>query len=148
MSAQPEDSGRATVEYIPIDVQNAAAVSKTLVGVRQSYGPTRRLCSGVLADRKIEDLTDEQFQLVYTTKVTGLKNLLDATADDPVKAIVLFSSSTGRFGRAGQLAYAAANEVLNKTAQRLARLKPHCRTVAINWGPWDGGMVTPALPTC
>ena len=36
-------------------------------------------------------------------------------------------------------------KVLNKTAQRLNRLRPHCRTVAMNWGPWAGGMVTPAL---
>jgi Polyketide synthase dehydratase len=45
----------------------------------------------------------------------------------------------------GQAAYAAANEVLNKTSQRLARTRPNCRTVAFNWGPWEGGMVTPAL---
>ena len=38
-----------------------------------------------------------------------------------------------------------ANEVLNKTAQQPAALLPHCRVVSVNWGPWDGGMVTPAL---
>src|SRR5205823_7583842 len=41
--------------------------------------------------------------------------------------------------------YAVANEVLNKTAQQQARLRPDCRVVAVNWGPWEGGMVTPAL---
>ena len=35
--------------------------------------------------------------------------------------LVLFSSSTARFGRAGQVAYAAANEVLNKWAQQRSR---------------------------
>ena len=35
--------------------------------------------------------------------------------------LVLFSSSTARFGRTGQVAYAAANEVLNKWAQRGGR---------------------------
>ena len=57
---------------------------------------------------------------------------------------MLFSSSTGRFGRTGQVDYAIANEVLNKTAQQQARLLPRCRVVSVNWGPWDGGMVTPA----
>jgi hypothetical protein len=40
------------------------------------------------------------------------------------------------------VAYAVANEALNKWAQRQARRLPHCRVVAFNWGPWDGGMVT------
>ena len=30
-------------------------------------------------------------------------------------------------------------------AQDEARLRPGCRVVSLNWGPWDGGMVTPAL---
>jgi NAD(P)-dependent dehydrogenase (short-subunit alcohol dehydrogenase family)/acyl carrier protein len=137
----------AAVEYIPVDVQDTAALALTLADVRRRLGPIAALVhgAGVLADRRIEDLTDEQFQYVYSTKVTGLRNLLAATEKDPIKAIVLFSSSTGRFGRTGQIAYAAANEVLNKTAQRLKRTRPDCRTVAINWGPWQGGMVTPAL---
>ncbi|MBO0697168.1 MAG: SDR family NAD(P)-dependent oxidoreductase, partial [Zavarzinella sp.] len=137
----------ATVEYLPVDVQDAGAVSAGLADVRARLGPIAAVVhgAGVLADRRIEDLTEEQFQFVYSTKVIGLRNLLTATDRDPLKAIVLFSSSTGRFGRTGQVAYAAANEVLNKTAQRLSRSRPRCRTVAINWGPWDGGMVTPAL---
>jgi acyl transferase domain-containing protein/NAD(P)-dependent dehydrogenase (short-subunit alcohol dehydrogenase family)/acyl carrier protein len=137
----------ATVEYLNVDVQLGQALSEALADVRQRLGPISALIhgAGVIADRKVEDLSEEQFQSVYATKVHGLQNLLTATADDPLRAVVLFSSSTGRFGRTGQSAYAAANEVLNKTAQRLARQRPHCRTIAINWGPWEGGMVTPAL---
>src|SRR5207248_4552223 len=101
--------------------------------------------AGVLADRRIEDQTDAQFADVYTTKVAGLRAVLDAVGDDDLRALALFSSSTGRFGRAGQVAYAAANEALNKLARREARRRPGCRVVAVNWGPWDGGMVTPAL---
>ena len=141
-----KDAG-ATVHYMMADVQDGGAVAAALADVRRTHGPVAGIVhgAGVLADRKIEALTDEQFQAVYATKVGGLRNLLAATADDPLAAIVMFSSSTGRFGRTGQVAYAAANEVLNKTAQQAARRRPHCRTVAINWGPWDGGMVTPAL---
>jgi hypothetical protein len=82
---------------------------------------------------------------VYETKVDGLRCLLDATGADPLGFVALFSSSTGRFGRTGQADYAAANEVLNAHARLLARERPRCRVVAFNWGPWDGGMVTPAL---
>jgi hypothetical protein len=57
----------------------------------------------------------------------------------------LFSSSTARFGRKGQIDYAMANETLNKMAVVEARRRPGCRVVSFNWGPWDGGMVTPRL---
>jgi len=59
--------------------------------------------------------------------------------------MVMFSSSTARFGRKGQSDYAAANEVLNKSAQQQRQLRPQCRVISVNWGPWDGGMVTPQL---
>jgi hypothetical protein len=59
--------------------------------------------------------------------------------------LALFSSSTARFGRTGQVAYAAANEYLNKWAQQTAIRLPDCRVVAFNWGPWAGGMVNDAL---
>lgn len=137
----------ATVEYLAINVQDKSAVETALAEVRRLLGPISAIIhgAGVLADRKIEDLKDDQFQSVFSTKVDGLQNLLAATENDRLKAIVLFSSVTGRFGRAGQIAYAAANEVLNKFAQRLTRQRPNCRTIAINWGPWEGGMVTSAL---
>jgi hypothetical protein len=35
--------------------------------------------------------------------------------------------------------------VLNKIAQKEAANRPGCRVCAINWGPWDGGMVSAAL---
>ena len=64
---------------------------------------------------------------------------------DELRALALFSSSTARFGRRGQVDYAVANEVLNKRARQEALRRPGCRVVALGWGPWDGGMVTPGL---
>ena len=133
--------------YRSVDVRDAKSVGDAIADVRRVAGPVTAIIhgAGVLADRRIEELTAEQFDRVYDTKVGGLRNLLEATAGDDLKAIVLFSSSTARFGRTGQAAYAAANEALNKIAQREARQRPTCRVVALNWGPWSGGMVTPGL---
>lgn len=137
----------ATVYYRSLDIRDESAVRAMVAGVRAQWGPIRGLVhgAGVLADRLIEDKTLEQFDQVYSTKVTGLRVLLDILDPKDLKVLALFSSSTARFGRAGQVDYAAANEVLNKLAQREARRRPRCRIVSINWGPWDGGMVTPAL---
>ncbi len=133
--------------YRSVDIRDAAAVSSLIDEIRRDYGPIRGIVhgAGVLADRLISDKTLEQFSLVYGTKVKGLRALLDATASDDLRFIALFASTTGRFGRSGQVDYAVANEVLNKMAQSESRRRPACRSVSINWGPWDGGMVTPAL---
>lgn len=136
-----------TVEYVAVDVRDATQVAQVIRGARQSHGPVRGLIhgSGVLADKLLLDKTDEQFRTVYDTKVKGWESLVAATEPDPLAFAVLFSSSTGRFGRSGQGDYAAANEYLNAAARVLRRARPGCRSVALNWGPWDGGMVTPAL---
>jgi NAD(P)-dependent dehydrogenase (short-subunit alcohol dehydrogenase family)/acyl carrier protein len=135
------------VAYFAVNITDGKAVADLLQQVRVKFGPITALVhgAGVLADKRLDDLTTEQFDLVYSTKVDGLRNLLDIMAHEELKALVLFSSTTARFGRIGQAAYACANEVLNKTAQVEARRRPNCRVVAINWGPWDGGMVTPPL---
>lgn len=141
------EAAGSTVLYRPVDIRDADAVSSVLAEVRSAHGPITGFVhgAGVLADRFIHDKTPEQFDRVYDTKVGGLRALLEATQSDPLKWIALFSSSTGRFGRKGQVDYAMANEVMNKWAhvQRVAR--PDCKIASVNWGPWAGGMVTPAL---
>ena len=84
---------------------------------------------------------------VYAPKVAGLRNLLEAVDRDALRALVLFSSSTARYGRAGQVDYAIANEVLNKLAKHEALRLPGCKVMSLNWGPWEGGMVDPSLRT-
>ena len=135
------------VTYHAIDVRNRDAVKHLLEGVLRRSGPVRGLVhgAGVLADRRIEDQTDAQFAHVFDTKVEGLLSLWDAINPCQLQFLVLFSSSTARYGRIGQSAYAAANEWLNKWAQKMARQLSACRVVAFNWGPWDGGMVTGSL---
>jgi len=99
----------------------------------------------MLEDRLIIDKTPEQFERVFDTKVKGLSVLLEATKHDDLRYIVLFSSVSARMGNKGQVDYAMANEVLNKVAQQECVMRPNCRVTSINWGPWDGGMVSPAL---
>ena len=135
------------VAYCSVDVREADTVGARLAPLVKQWGPVTGLIhgAGVLADGNIEGKTDEDFASVYDTKVRGLRALLAVLEDAPLKVMVLFSSSTARFGRRGQVDYAAANEVLNKLAQVEAARRDGCRVVSVNWGPWDGGMVTAAL---
>ncbi|MEZ0298362.1 MAG: SDR family NAD(P)-dependent oxidoreductase, partial [Candidatus Methylacidiphilales bacterium] len=134
-------------EYVQTDVRSAESIQNVLAQVRAKFGAITGLVhgAGLLEDKRIEEKTTAQFNTVFDTKAGGLRFLLEATAADPLKAIVFFSSVSGRFGRRGQIDYSMANEVLNKVAQSETRRRPHCRVVSLNWGPWEGGMVTPGL---
>jgi acyl transferase domain-containing protein/NAD(P)-dependent dehydrogenase (short-subunit alcohol dehydrogenase family) len=136
-----------TARYFSVDVRNPAAVNASLDMIRKELGPIKGIIhgAGVLEDRLIVDKQRAQFEKVYSTKVEGLQTLLDATREDALRYLVLFSSVSARMGNNGQVDYAMANEVLNKMACQQAQLKPACKVMAINWGPWDGGMVTPGL---
>lgn len=133
--------------YYQVDVRNHSDMEKVIEKVRANFGAISAIIhgAGVLEDRFIADKTLDQFENVFGTKIDGLRNLLDATRNDPLKAIVLFSSVSARMGNKGQVDYSMANEVLNKTAVFEASRRPGCRVVSINWGPWDGGMVNPLL---
>jgi NAD(P)-dependent dehydrogenase (short-subunit alcohol dehydrogenase family) len=137
--------GRAA--YFPADVRDEKEIRGLMERIRTEYGPIRAVLhgAGVLEDRLITDKTVEQFRRVFHTKVTGLVALLNATAADSLKYLVLFSSVSARAGNRGQVDYAMANEVLNKLARAYAYDHVDCKVAAINWGPWDGGMVSPAL---
>jgi NAD(P)-dependent dehydrogenase (short-subunit alcohol dehydrogenase family) len=143
------EAAGASARYYCVDICDGTTLDAVVKDIRLVHGPIKALVhgAGILQDRLIVDKTPAQFDRVFATKVQGLSNLLAATAGDPLRWIVLFSSVAARFGNVGQVDYAAANEALNKLAQSEARQRTACRVKSINWGPWDGGMVTPALKT-
>jgi len=141
------ESVGSKVKYYPIDILNKNSMLHAINEVKTIYGPISGIIhgAGVLADRLITDKTPEQFELVFNTKVSGLQNLLESTAGDNLKHLIIFSSIAARTGNKGQVDYAMANEVLNKLAIQESAKRPDCKVVSINWGPWDGGMVSSSL---
>ncbi|MFV8749677.1 SDR family oxidoreductase [Nannocystaceae bacterium ST9] len=134
--------------YVSVDVQDPAALSTALASVRREWGPIVGLVhgAGVLADKRIAELSDEAFDRVFDTKIAGIQALLHATASDSLRVLCMFSSVSARCGNNGQVAYAMANELLNKIAQAEARRRgPATLVKSLGWGPWEGGMVSPQL---
>ena len=134
--------GRA--RYLSVDVTDGPALQSALTGVRASVTGIIH-GAGVLADKLIENKTEADFEKVYAVKVGGLQNLFDCIAPNQLEHLILFSSVAGFYGNVGQADYALANEILNKTAHLVKRAHPACHVLAVDWGPWDGGMVTPEL---
>ena len=148
MSLADLDSRGIDAMYISADVTNLDEVSSALDHVRETWGSVDGIVhgAGVLRDKALADMTPDRVADVFGPKVGGLSVLLEATKEDPLQVIALFSSIAARAGNAGQAAYSAANEVLNKVASsESARRGDWCRVRSYNWGPWAGGMVDAGL---
>src|SRR4029450_8067151 len=92
------------VRYLAVDARDGQALRTALDDVRRQWGRITGLVqgAGVIADKRIEDKTDEQFARVFDTKVAGLRALLDATSGDPLTVLTVFSSISAHAGNPGQ----------------------------------------------
>lgn len=135
------------VIYIPCDVKDSGSVKATIRQGEEAFGKITGLIhgAGLLADKYIEKKTAADFENIVGTKVWGLENCLNNLNLNKLKYIVLYSSIAAYFGNPGQADYAMGNEALNKFAYAFKKLYPKTMVMAINWGPWDGGMVDQAL---
>jgi NAD(P)-dependent dehydrogenase (short-subunit alcohol dehydrogenase family) len=131
-------------DYLQVDITN-------IEGIEKQLSPTKTKITGLLhgagalADKYIEDKKESDFELVYGVKVDGLKNILSLIPPEQLDFLILFSSVAGFYGNIGQSDYSLSNEILNKFAHHLKQSHPSCHVLAVDWGPWDGGMVTPQL---
>lgn len=134
----------AAAEYVVADVADPASVRAALAPHRDRvtgfvHG------AGVLADQRIADKAPGDAARVLAPKVHGWFAVLDALDLDRLRHVAAFSSIAGWRGNTGQADYAMANEALNRLAAALHRSREGVHTVALNWGAWAGGMVTPEL---
>ena len=134
-------------EYVSVDVTESIMLAEKIAPVVEDLGAITGIIHGAgnLADKRIEEKTIQDFETVYAAKVKGLENLLNCVPPSQLKYLILFSSVVGFYGNIGQSDYAIANEILNKSAHLIKHNYPHCHVVAINWGPWQSGMVSPEL---
>jgi acyl transferase domain-containing protein/acyl carrier protein len=132
----------ATARYRAVDVTDPGAVRAALAGANVTgiiHG------AGVLADALLAGKTPAQIERVLRPKLGGLAAVLSAVDAARLRHLVLFTSVAGLLGNAGQADYAAANEALARFAASWKHRYPGQHVVAIDWGAWDAGMVTPDL---
>jgi NAD(P)-dependent dehydrogenase (short-subunit alcohol dehydrogenase family) len=136
----------ATVEYHALDVRDTERFGRLIDDLYERFGRIDGVVhgAGVIEDKRIPDKTPESFARVFGTKVDSAWTLANKLHPETLKFLAFFGSVSGRFGNVGQVDYSAANEALNKLANSLNRRWPG-RVVCINWGPWNGGMVSEEL---
>ena len=136
----------ATVEYRALDVRDGERFAALIDELYERFGRIDGVIhgAGVIEDRRIADKTLASFANVFRTKVDGALTLARKLRPEGLKFLAFFGSVSGRFGNAGQVDYSAANEVLNKLADHLHG-RWAGRVVCLNWGPWDGGMISEEL---
>lgn len=133
--------------YIQGDVTDVTTVKPQLLAITKQWGPITGLIHGAgrLADKYIQDKSEQDFYNVLTVKLDGLLTLLQCANIHKLDHLVLFSSVAGFYGNVGQTDYAIANEILSKAAHLFKTNHPNTQVSAINWGAWDAGMVSDAL---
>jgi acyl transferase domain-containing protein/NAD(P)-dependent dehydrogenase (short-subunit alcohol dehydrogenase family)/acyl carrier protein len=131
--------------YRQVDVLDGNAVKAVMENIRQQSGKLDVIlhAAGLERSRSLDRKPVEEFDLVFRVKTDGLFNLMAATRDMDVKAMVVFSSVAGRFGNAGQADYSAGNDFMCKTVGWWAGSRPGSLGLALDWTAWGGiGMAT------
>lgn len=131
------------VRYYACDVNNRENLAQVMEKIQNELGPVRGVIhgAGLLADCKIWNKDMSRFRAVLDTKYVGLNNILSCVDKEQLKLVVSFSSVAGYFGNDGQMDYAAGNEFLDKFGHHFRKKYPNCKSLTINWGAWDGGMM-------
>ncbi len=129
----------ARVAIVACDVSEREQLAHAIASVPEEYPLSAVVhAAGVLDDGVIGSLTPERVDRVLAPKADAAWHLHQLTEHMRLSGFVLFSSSTGILGGAGQGNYAAANAFLDAlAAHRRARGLP---ATSLAWGWWDAGL--------
>ncbi|MFE3544345.1 SDR family NAD(P)-dependent oxidoreductase [Nocardia sp. NPDC059177] len=141
--------GLGRIEFRQVDVTDADAVDRALAEARFA-GPLRGVihAAGTLRDALAAGKTRPDIAAVLEPKLTGMRVLDSATANDSLDFFVAYSSLTARNPSPGQTDYAFANAYLDAACRQRDELvragNRSGASVSVGWPLWaEGGMRMP-----
>ncbi|HEY8544073.1 MAG TPA: beta-ketoacyl reductase, partial [Acidimicrobiales bacterium] len=125
----------AAVTVAAADVADRAAVERLLAAVPTDR-PLRGVvhAAGTLDDAVLASLSPAQLAAVWGAKALGTWHLHELTRDVELAAFVVFTSTAGVLGAAGQANYAAASAFADAVVEHRRSLG--LPGVAVAWGLW------------
>ncbi|GAB3473443.1 SDR family NAD(P)-dependent oxidoreductase [Amycolatopsis cihanbeyliensis] len=126
--------------YERADVTDADQVAAAVARFEADLGPVTAVMHGAGRNEPaaLTNLTEERFHQTLAVKVSGLRAVLDAVAQDRLKLLVTFGSIIGRAGLSGEAHYSTANDWMTELAVDFQRAHPEARVLAMEWSVWSG----------
>ena len=120
-------TGPAGALTVTADVTDGASLDSALAEVEEKLGPIEVLVAnaGITRDTLILRMSDEDFEEVINTNLTGVFRVVKRAIKSMVKGrfgrVILISSVVGLYGSAGQVNYSSAKSGLVGFARSLTR---------------------------
>ena len=112
---------------VKADVTDAASIDAAFKEVEDKLGPVEILVAnaGITRDTLLMRMTDDEFEEVINTNLTGVFRVLKRATMGMIKAkfgrVILIGSVVGLLGSAGQVNYSAAKSALVGMARSITR---------------------------
>lgn len=130
------------INYVSLDITDEQAIEKLIEEIHVNEILPVGGCihiAGVVKDKMLLQMNQEDFDTVYDTKVKGAWLLSKYLWEDQLDFFIMYSSTGSVVTAIGQANYAAANSFMDTlAAYRTSCGKPG---MSLGWGPWGIGMV-------
>lgn len=129
--------------YLPCDVRDFDCMKGAIDEAVNKNGAIHVAvyAAGLEKSKLIGQKTYDEFKDVFSVKAQGLCNLYRLLDMKELKAIMGFSSVSGRFGNEAQLDYCAANSFINSFMGMIKSKFKEVYALSIAWSGWkDTGM--------
>lgn len=129
----------ANIEYRAVDATDIESLKTAFTDIHKKYGKITGIvhAAGILKDQLIKNKEEDHFIEVLKTKLNPAIAICEMLNLEGLEFIILFSSVAGRYGNAGQVDYASANEILNRFGWHYKSSQPNLVVRSICWGPWE-----------
>jgi enediyne polyketide synthase len=124
--------------YGQADVTDPDALARAVAEGRRALGPITMLlhAAGINEPMSFPTITEATLSRMLAPKVCGLRAAV-AAAGASLRRIVTFGSIIGRLGLQGEAHYALANEWQSAVGEELARSRPDCAVLSLEWSIWN-----------